>query len=171
MAWISTRKTQWILKIKVSLTQILQIEQNYIPAQAFMIFFRGPIVYINPTRIPARCPAKEVLQKWKILWMMERKTFFFVGIQNGDCRICCNRESPWVRPSDLRDLREVICFQGCSAKFSFFITILKLVGIDSYIKALKNILKKLEITWKDHFNCLFKGQNTISLKAFKDLLK
>ena len=26
-----------------------------------MIFFRGPWVYISPTRIPARCPAKEVL--------------------------------------------------------------------------------------------------------------
>lgn len=47
--------------------QILQIEQNYVPAQAFMMFFRGPIVYINPTRIPAKCPAKEVLQKRQIL--------------------------------------------------------------------------------------------------------
>jgi len=73
--------------------QTLQTEQNYIPAQAFMIFFRGPIVYINPTRIPARCPAKEVLQKRKIMQVMERKTFF-VGIQKREYRICCNRESP-----------------------------------------------------------------------------
>lgn len=45
--------------------QILQTKPNYIPAQAFMIFFRGPMVYISPTRIPARCPAKEVLKKKK----------------------------------------------------------------------------------------------------------
>ena len=36
-------------------------KQSRLPAQAFMIFFRGPIVYISPTRIPARWPAKEVL--------------------------------------------------------------------------------------------------------------
>ena len=32
-----------------------------IPVHDSMIFFRGPWVYISPTRIPARCPAKEVL--------------------------------------------------------------------------------------------------------------
>lgn len=39
-----------------------------------MIFFRGPIVYINPTRIPARCPAKEVLQKKENL-VSDRRLF------------------------------------------------------------------------------------------------
>lgn len=32
-----------------------------VPAHVSMIFFRGPCVYISPTRMPARCPAKEVL--------------------------------------------------------------------------------------------------------------
>lgn len=40
-----------------------------------MIFLRGPIVYINPTRIPDRCPAKEALENKKDL-VMERETFF-----------------------------------------------------------------------------------------------
>lgn len=50
-----------------------------------MIFFRGPMVYISPTRIPARCPAKEVLKKKKDnnnLVSDGKKDYFFfpVGI-------------------------------------------------------------------------------------------
>lgn len=104
-----------------------------------MIFFRGPIVYINPTRIPDRCPAKEVLENKKSCEQWKGR-LFLVGIQNGECRTSCkDKASETPRRKSLSETkhRDIICLQGYKNKFSFFVTTLKL----GFTKLQKSILK------------------------------